>query len=88
MAETATKHEKTFKIFINARPKEATTSVLSYDDVLILAYGQVPPAEENVTYEVFYHHADQHPADGELVAGSSVTIKNNTSFDVTRTIRS
>jgi hypothetical protein len=88
MLQTPTQHEKTFKIFINAREKETTAEVLSYDDVLVLAYGAVPAIEENITYEVFYHHADQHPAEGELVAGGSVKIKNKTSFDVTRTIRS
>lgn len=82
------KLEKTFKIVINGRQKDTTTDILSYNDVLILTYGMLPPTEENVTYDVLYHHADQHPSDGELVGGGSVKIKNNTSFDVTKTTRS
>lgn len=80
-------HEKTFKILVNGRQRDVTTDVLSFDDVVRLAYGEVPK-DDSLLFTVLYHHADQRPSDGELVAGDSVKIKNNTSFDVTKTIRS
>ena len=80
--------QKTFKITVNGRPRDVTVENLSYKDVVILAYGEAAANDEQFHFTVMYHHADQKPADGELLSGESVKIKNNTSFDVTKTIRS
>ncbi len=81
------KHEKVFKIFVNTREKEVTTDTLTFEDVVKLAFGTVPTGDD-ILITVLFHHADQHPADGTLLPGQIVKIKNNTSFDVTQTNRS
>ena len=81
-------HDKQFKIFIDTREVTVEDDTLSYEAVLALKYGAVPQKQENVTYEIMYHHADAKPAEGDLFENQSVRVKNNTSFDVTRTIRS
>ncbi len=81
------KHEKVYKIFVNTREKEVTTDTLTYEDIVILAFGSIPTGD-SIRITVLFHHADQHPAEGTLLPGQSVKIKNNTSFDVTQTNRS
>jgi multiubiquitin len=80
-------HTKEFKIYVNTREKTVTSEVLSYEDVVKLAFGVVPTGD-GVIVTVVFHHAHQHPAEGTLVAGQSVRIKNKTSFDVEQTNRS
>jgi hypothetical protein len=87
MANDKTGHEKTFKIFVNTREKTVTKDTLTFDEVVTLAFGNVPTGD-GVLITVLFHHADQHPADGTLLTGKSVHVKNNTSFDVTQTNRS
>jgi len=79
--------QRAFKIFVNTREKTVEAEALSFDDVAKLAFGNVPSGD-GVLITVLYHHADQHPADGALLSGQTVKIKNNTSFDVTQTNRS
>jgi hypothetical protein len=81
------KHEKVYKIFVNTREKDVTTDTLTFEDVVKLAFGTVPTGD-GILITVLFHHADQHPADGSLLPGQTVKIKNNTSFDVTQTNRS
>jgi Multiubiquitin len=76
-----------FKIFVNTREKLVTTDMLTYEQVVALAFDPVPSGD-GVRITVLYHHANQHPADGSLLPTKSVKIKNNTSFDVTPTNRS
>jgi len=84
---TKTRNTKMYKIFVNTREKEVTTDTLTFEDVVKLAFGTVPTGD-GVLITVLYHHADQHPAEGTLLPGQTVKIKNNTSFDVTQTNRS
>jgi hypothetical protein len=81
------KHEKEFKIFVNTREKTVTSEILTFEEVVTLAFGTVPSGD-GVMVTVVFHHAHQNPADGTLVAGRSVRIKNKTSFDVEQTNRS
>jgi Multiubiquitin len=85
--EQEQKGEKEFKIFVNTREKEVKTDTLSFDDVVKLAFGSIPTGDGAMA-TVIFHDADQKPADGSLVQGQSVKIKNGTSFDVTPTNRS
>ncbi len=81
------KHEKVYKIFVNTREKEVTKDTLTFEEVVMLAFGTVPSGD-GILITVLFHHADQHPDDGTLQPGQSVKIKNHTSFDVTQTNRS
>jgi hypothetical protein len=77
-------HQKTFKIYINGVEKTVDHEVLTYDEVVRLF---VDPPVEGTIYAISFEHAKK-PKDGELVAGGSVTIKQNTEFDVDDTGRS
>ena len=81
------KHEKIYKIFVNTREKEVSTNTLTYDDVVILAFGVIPTGD-GIRITILFHHADQHPAEGTLLLGQTVKIKNNNNIDVTQTNRS
>lgn len=82
MAEN--KHEKTYKIFVNGTDKTVDHEVLTYDEVVALFIAE--PVEGTI-YAVSFEHA-KDPKEGELLAGQSVTIKQNTQFDVDDTGRS
>ncbi len=77
-------HEKTYKIYVNGVEKTIDHDVLSYDEVVRLF---IATPVEGTIYAVSFDHA-REPKEGELVAGQSVTIKQNTEFDVDDTGRS
>jgi hypothetical protein len=76
-------HETT--IIVNGRKKEVKNKTIGFDEVVALSG---LPAGENILFTVTYTHADEHRADGTLVAGGSVRIKNKTTFNVTTTNKS
>ena len=77
--------QHTYEIVVNGRKKAVESDVLTFEQVVVLA--SLPPGAQ-VTYTVTYRHAAQHPAEGTLVAGQSVKIKNGTAFVVTATDKS
>lgn len=77
-------HEKTFKVFVNGVEKTVDHELLTYDEVVRLF---VAAPVEGTIYAVSFEHG-KDPHEGELVEGQSVTIKNNTEFDVDDTGRS
>jgi hypothetical protein len=83
MAEDA-KKKKTYKVFVNGVEKTVDHDVLTYDEVVRL---YIADPVEGTIYSVSFDHA-KAPKDGDLVAGQSVTIKQNTEFDVDDTGRS
>ena len=79
--------KKDFAIVVNARHKTVDKKTLTFDDVVRLAFPD-PASGQDVLFTVVFHHADQKPADGTLVAGQTVEVRDGTSFDVTKTNRS
>ncbi|PSR36976.1 MAG: hypothetical protein C7B44_06195 [Sulfobacillus thermosulfidooxidans] len=77
--------DKNYRIIVNAEEKTVESNVLSYYQVVQLAF-PTPPGT-NVTYTVVYEKAED-PREGTLVAGQTVIIKDGTEFDVTPTIKS
>lgn len=75
---------KIYRILVNGVEKSVNHDVLTYDEVVHLAFPQ--PNSETI-YSVTFEKAED-PKEGELVAGGSVTIKENTEFDVDDTGRS
>jgi len=71
-------HPKNYRIRVNGVEKLVDHDVLTYDEVVRLAFPQPNP---ETIYSVTFAKA-KDPKDGELVAGGSVTIKENTEFDV------
>lgn len=77
-------HDKTYKIFVNGVEKSVDHEVLTYDELVRLFVAE--PVDGTI-YTVSFEHA-REPKEGDLVAGQSVTIKNNAQFDVDDTGRS
>lgn len=75
---------KTYRIYVNGVERTVDHDVLTYSEVVSLFIAQ--PAEGTI-YAVSFEHAKE-PKEGELVEGGSVTIKQNTEFDVDDTGRS
>ena len=80
-------HHGEFNIVVNGKAKKVDHAVLTFDDVVKLAY-PTPPAPGDIVYLVTFHNADQEPKNDSLVAGQSVTVRNGTSFDVKHAVRS
>jgi len=80
-------HKKEWKISVNGKQKIVTHRVLSYDEIVKLAF-PVPPPGDQPTYKVTFEHAASHPHDGSLATGGKVKVKTGTEFDVVHTNRS
>jgi len=78
---------KEFTVIVNGREHKVATDVLSFADVVKLAFPN-PPTGENVMFTITYRNADSDKREGTLVEGKTVTIKNGTIFNVTATTRS
>ena len=76
-----------FVIIINGTPHRVHDDVVTFDQVVDLAYpdgGRGPL----ITYTVDYYNAPRRPSEGKLTEGQRVKIGNRTVFNVTRTDRS
>jgi len=76
---------KVYKVFVNAEEKAVDSDVVSYEQVVLLAY-PIPPGPDTI-YSVTFEKAKK-PEEGDLVAGQTVEIKEGTEFDVTHTGKS
>ena len=75
-----------YTIIVNTRPKKVDDRELTFAEVVALAFpGATDP---DVTFTVTYHRAAGPQHEGNLSEGGTVTIKDGTIFDVTRTRRS
>ncbi|GIF12642.1 multiubiquitin domain-containing protein [Actinoplanes teichomyceticus] len=75
-----------YKIIVNTRERTVEDRTLSFAQVVALAF---PGAQGgDVVFTVTYHRAVGPQRDGNLSEGGTVTVKNGTIFDVTRTRRS
>lgn len=72
---------------INGTPTEVRQVVLTYEEIVHLAYPS-PPDGNNPDFAVTFKHAASVPHHGKLSAGDSVEVKDGTILDVTPTNRS
>jgi Multiubiquitin len=79
--------DRKFKIIINLEEVVVAKKVLTFREVVKLAYPNVQDGP-NVVYTVTYKKAAGPQRDGTLDEGQSVEIKNGTIFNVRRTDRS
>ncbi len=82
MSEEHRKHE----IFVNGTPKHWDKDMISYAEVVDLAFP--PPHKPNAIFTVQYSHGPPENPQGTLVSGQSVKVKSGMRFDVTQTIQS
>ena len=69
-------------IIVNGRPKKVNQAVITFEEVVALAFDPVP---QNALFTVTYSHGNQG---GSLTAGNNVSIQNGMKFDVTETDQS
>lgn len=85
---TAPRPHTGFVIVVNAIEETVPDNNVSFEQVVKLAYPDVPP-ETNVKYSMTYRNAASYPHNGELGEGGSVEVKKHgTIFNVTRTVQS
>ncbi|TAK58116.1 hypothetical protein EPO17_00390 [Patescibacteria group bacterium] len=79
-------HDKPVTVIVNAREKEWNKKEISYQEVIVLAFGEYIE-NENIEYTVAYSkaHGDKN---GTLVKGESVKVKNKMIFNVNKTDKS
>ncbi len=82
--ETKDQEKKTYRIAINGTEVEVNHDDLTYEEIVSLAFPVQPP---NTIYSVSFEKA-RKPKEGDLVAGQSVEIEQNTEIDVDDTGRS
>jgi Multiubiquitin len=80
-------HQKEFKIIVNGTQHTVSTDVLTFDAIVELAFPG-HPTDPNIVFSVTFDKAESRPHQGTLAPGGTVTVKNNTVFDVTQTNRS
>ncbi|MEX0600916.1 MAG: multiubiquitin domain-containing protein [Rhodothermales bacterium] len=81
------KKKDTITIIVNARKKEVEGDSVSYDQIVNLAFNNNPPTGEYIVITVTYS-AGVKGAQGSLLAGDSVAMKNGMIFNVTATDKS
>lgn len=79
---------KEYDIIVNGRPKTFNGKKISYEEVVILAYGEDAFNDDRFEYTVTYSKGHQDNLKGSLVRGESVRVKDGMIFNVKRTIRS
>ena len=74
-------------IIVNTREKRWDKKEISYEQVVILAFGTYSP-DPNTVYTVKFSKGSEHKREGSLVKGQSVKVKCGMIFDVTQTNKS
>jgi Multiubiquitin len=80
-------HLRETEIIVNARVRKVPRRVVTYHEVLELAFPG-PHNDPNVVFSMTYRHAASHPSAGELGPGGAVKVREGTVFNVTRTVKS
>ena len=81
------KKDKEYIILVNAREKVWNEKEISFDQVVILAFGTISN-DPNVSYTVTYKKGDNDKPEGIMVKGDEVKVKDGIRFNVTQTNRS
>jgi len=77
----------TFEIIVNSRPHVVPTELVTFEQVVQLAFPGDQP-KPNIEFSMTYRHAASKPHAGELGAKGTVEVKKGTVFNVTKTIKS
>lgn len=79
--------QKDYRIIVNAREVFVESRLLSYDQVVALAFNPVPVGPD-IIFTVTYRKGPRQNPKGTLAPGESVLVKNGMIFVVTQTNRS
>jgi Multiubiquitin len=80
-------HPRVVLIIVNTREKKWDKPEISYEDVVVLAFGKYDP-DPNVVYTITYSKGPEHHRQGSLIKGQAVKVKTGMIFNVTRTNKS
>jgi hypothetical protein len=83
----ANEKQHKFEIRVNTRPKEWEKDTISFQEVVILAFGTYSE-DPNIRYTVEYSHGPDGHREGSLTKGQSVPLKRGMIFDVTESNKS
>jgi hypothetical protein len=72
-------HSDEVTIIVNGRPRRVNQSVISFEQVVAIAFDPIPP---NAIFTVTWSHGHEG---GSLTASKIVPIQNGMKFDVTET---
>ena len=78
---------KVFTIIVNTREKTWNEKDISYEQVIVLAFGSYSD-DKNTVYTVTYSRGPESHHEGSLVKGAIVKVKNGMVFNVTQTNKS
>lgn len=78
---------KEVMIIVNTREKTWTKKEISYQEVIVLAFGSYS-SDENTVYTVTFSRGPESHHEGSIVKGDSVKVKNEMVFNVTQTNKS
>jgi|SRR5580704_92435 hypothetical protein len=87
MVETPEARQHDYEIFVNTRPHRVESDIVSYTEVVDIAFPG-HPVNPNIYFEVTYKGAAGPKHDGSLLDGESVKVKDGTRLHVTQTDRS
>ena len=79
--------DKEFTIVVNGREKKWKEKEISFDQVVILAFGSVS-TDPNVTYSMTYKRGEGNKPEGTMDKGDVVKVKEGMIFNVTPTNKS
>lgn len=74
-------------VIVNSKPKNWLKNTISFDDVVILAYGKISN-DPNVIYTVNYINGVPSKPEGSMLKGDVISVKNKMIFNVTETNKS
>lgn len=74
-------------LIVNGRPKNWTEKIITFEQVVILAFGAYEPNPDKV-YTVTYDKGPHENSEGSMVRGEKVYVKNKMIFNVTATDKS
>jgi hypothetical protein len=78
---------KAYHIIVNGRKKEVSTKILTFNQVVALAFNPLPSGP-NVQFSVTYRKGPKKNPEGTMTEGETVRIKDGMIFDVTETNKS
>jgi len=73
------------KIFVNGREKVVAGKTISYEDLVVLAFGAIDP---NTIYTVTFKHGPPSKPEGKMCQGDVVKLQCGMHFNVTPTCKS
>jgi hypothetical protein len=80
-------HKKEVTIFVNAEEKPWNEKEISFEQVIVLAFGTYEN-NEAITYTVTYKKGIDKKPEGSLTKGQSIHVKDKMRFNATRTNKS